>query len=616
MELYILDNKNLNVLSVCRPCDYNLNLDEETNGKTELVLPFLNSAKKGYYIVLNGLYKQFIFVIDDVITAKDEKCVTVVALDISNIFDRKVILKNKETMKTSGIENYIADEMNKNFINSDDSVLNLNYVDVYVHSNTKASVMINDENGLYNFHTYLINCRQYKNVYTEFEFEGIANRRLRIDIGYKLENAMLIDATLAEVTGYNKIYDVDPVVKVEAYIREDESTYNLYLRTDRTTTTDKNDKNRLDGRIEVISCDTLENAKEEALNVIKANTYKHLVEFNISKKSKLIDVTKLYIGRVIKIKTEDSIYDSYISAITLTDENFVSYKTGNLRIDFTDRQRQQKREGTVGTKLDISGGNITNTLKIRGKTVATEEDTNKKVTKTGDTMSGDLSLPNSKIKFSNNGGVEWKENGYGDGFRIIPDFNGTDDSNKLKIQGSTGKAGDNLNFNDIASISAKNGNVDFKGSVSAAAGFKGTWNGYTADFATANTADTWIPVLKGTTIQHRLLMTKFATYEQDTGLKWVDGKTIYIKTVKITSLNSSNPQYQHGISNFGELIDIRGTGYWSGQGWQPIQRVVTDNIGPYGLGLGDVNSTKFMLQVGTSYTGFQKAYITLKYTKK
>jgi hypothetical protein len=613
MELYILDNKNLNVLSVCRPCDYNLNLDEETNGKTELVLPSLNSAKKGYYIVLNGLYKQFIFVIDDVITAKDEKCVTVVALDISNIFDRKVILKNKDDMQNTGIENYIADEMDRSFINSDDSVLNLNYVDVYIHSNTKANVTINEENGLYNFHTFLINCRQYKNIYTEF---SIVNKRLKIDISYKLESTMLVDATLAEVTGYNKIYDVDPVAKVEAYIREDESTYNLYLRTDRTTTTDKNDKNRLDGRIEVISCDTLENAKEEALNVIKSNTYKHLVEFNISKKSKLIDVTKLYIGRVIKIKTEDSIYDSYISAITLTDENFVSYKTGNLRIDFTDRQRQQKREGTVGTKLDISGGNITNTLKIRGKTVATEEDTNKKVTKTGDTMSGDLSLPNSKIKFSNNGGVEWKENGYGDGFRIIPDFNGTDDSNKLKIQGSTGKAGDNLNFNDIASISAKNGNVNFKGSVSAAAGFKGTWNGYTADFATANTADTWILVLKGTTIQHRLLMTKFATYEQDTGLKWVDGKTIYIKTVKITSLNSSNPQYQHGISNFGELIDIQGTGYWSGQGWQPIQRVVTDNIGPYGLGLGDVNSTKFMLQVGTSYTGFQKAYITLKYTKK
>lgn len=97
--------------------------------------------------------------------------------------------------------------------------------------------------------------------------------------------------------------------------------------------------------------------------------------------------------------------------------------------------------------------------------------------------------------------------------------------------------------------------------------------------------------------------------------EYLDNKQIYQKTIKITSLNS-NRTYTHGISNFGELIDIRGTGYWSGQGWQPIQRVVTDGIAPYGLGLGDIDATKFMLQVGSSYSGFQKAYITLKYTKK
>ena len=63
--------------------------------------------------------------------------------------------------------------------------------------------------------------------------------------------------------------------------------------------------------------------------------------------------------------------------------------------------------------------------------------------------------------------------------------------------------------------------------------------------------------------------------------EYLDNKQIYQKTIKITSLNTGTSQQQHGISNFGELIDIRGTGYWSGQGWQPIQRVVTDNIGPY-----------------------------------
>lgn len=371
MEIYILDNKNLNILSVCRPCKYNLNLDEETNGKSEIVLPSLKCAKKGFYLVFNGLYKQFLFVIDDVITSKEEKAVTVSLLDISNIFDRKIILRDKENMQTNGIENYIANEMDRNFINSNDSILNLNYVDVYVHSTTRANVTINDEDNLYNFHTYLINCRQYKNIYTEFKFEGIANRRLKIDIENKSESTMLIDTTLAEVTGYNKVYEVDPVTKVEAYVRENGSVYNLYLRTDRTTTTNKNDVNRLEGRIETISCDTLENAQEEALNVIRANTYKHLVEFNIAKSSKLIDVKNLHIGRPIKIKTQDSIYDSYISAIILSDENFVQYKTGNLRIDFTDKQKLQKRSGVAGTKLDVSGGNITGTLKVQGKEVVT-----------------------------------------------------------------------------------------------------------------------------------------------------------------------------------------------------------------------------------------------------
>jgi hypothetical protein len=370
LELYVVDNKTLDIMSVCNVCDYNLNLDEETNGISEFVLPNLNNIKKGCYLVLNGLYKQFLFVVDeDIAINKNETCVTVPALDISNIFDRKVILKDKEKMQETGIEDFIADTILENFVNTDDTILNLDYIDVYIHSHTKGSVAIDEDNGLYNFHTFLINCRQYKDVYTDF---SIVNKRLKIDIGYKLEETMLIDATLPEVTNYNKIYEVDPVTKVEAYIRADSSTYCLYLTADRTTTTNKDDPNRIFGRIETISCDTLENAKEEALNTIKANTYKHLVEFSIAKTSKLIDVSKLYLGRRIKIKTEDSIYDSYISAITITDENFISFKTGNLRIDFTDKQRQQKRDGTVGNKIDKTGGTITGDLTVTGKIFSTD----------------------------------------------------------------------------------------------------------------------------------------------------------------------------------------------------------------------------------------------------
>lgn len=818
MELYILSKKDLSILSICKLADYQINLDEETNAKSTFTLMKTNGLKKENYMVLNGLYRQFIFVIDNVQTEKGSNVVTVTALDISNIFDRKVIEKNIDTMKSKSIEEFLANTISENFVNSDDTALNVNYIEIYWHTNTQGNVATNAENGLYNFHTFLINCRQYKNIYTDFKLENLGNPQtvegkrinveaknrkivdimlegesqqatrsgknlfdkdnaniintylvgsgngvlpsdggvknnciyipcktnttytiqkmigkrfgvaytynlpaqgvtaynktvdntatnitittdssanylvvylrngnvngeitlqqaldslqieqgttateyepygvmpspdypseieniegniefkvegknlvkqinwkqlpsittgatvttvngygtdfieidntknyvfsysgtagskyvayygesknflgystnlqidnyekwnttkyvklridcpenavtniqleegttatdyephksqvatfplgegqklmegsyladdgihhkrkqvvldgsesswrengvtkglfqvtlsnvyvnnntinamsnllvgntgtnivqansyvdnsvatfsnnrlffrintyannlnglkswlssnsltveyelaeeeivayteeqkeawnkiknltlfegvnhissdanmvlkyyplepvglkfvLRIDIENKQETTKLIDTTLPEVTDYNKVYEEDVTAKVTAYIRENNTEYNLYLKTDRTTTTNKNDPDRASGKIEVISVDTVENAQEKALNVMKGNNYKHLVEFKIAKTSKLMDITELHIGRPIRIKTDDDIYDSYISAITLSDENFVYFKSGSLRITLLDKLKK------------------------------------------------------------------------------------------------------------------------------------------------------------------------------------------------------------------------------------------------------------------------------------
>lgn len=361
MELYILSRQDLRILSICKLSDYEINLDEETNAKSTFQLLKTEGLKKDNFIVLNGLYKQFLFIIDEVQTEKGSNVSTVTALDISNIFDRKVIEKDTETMTEDSIEEFIANTMSENFVNSDDTYLNVGYIDIYWHTNTQGIVATNAENGLYNFHTFLINCRQYKNIYTDFQF---VDGRLRIDISYKEEDTELIDTTLPEVTDYNKTYENDVTAKVTVLIREDNSEYNLYLKTDRTTTTNKNDPDRASGKIEVISVDTAESAAEEALNVMKGNTYKHLVEFKIAKTSKLMDITKLHVGRPIRIKTEDDIYDSYISAITLTDENFVYFKSGSLRTTLLDKLKAGNE--TTGNKLDVSGGVINGNVKING----------------------------------------------------------------------------------------------------------------------------------------------------------------------------------------------------------------------------------------------------------
>lgn len=361
MELYILSKQDLSILSICKLADYQINLDEETNAKSTFTLMKTDGLKKDNFMVLNGLYRQFLFIIDEVNTEKGSDAVTVTALDISNIFDRKVIEKNTDTMTSNSIEEFIANMMSENFVNSDDTALNVGYIDIYWHTNTQGTVSTNAENGLYNFHTFLINCRQYKNIYTDFKFE---NGRLRIDIENKQETTELIDTTLPEVVDYNKIYEEDITAKVTVLIREDNSTYNLYLKTDRTTTTNKDDPDRANGKIEVISVDTADKAPEEALNVMKGNNYKHLVEFKIAKTSKLMDITKLTIGRPIRIKTEDDIYDSYISAITLSDENFVYFKSGSVRITLLDKLKSTSNN--VGNKLDLTGGTITGKLSIEG----------------------------------------------------------------------------------------------------------------------------------------------------------------------------------------------------------------------------------------------------------
>lgn len=90
-----------------------------------------------------------------------------------------------------------------------------------------------------------------------------------------------------------------------------------------------------------------------------------------------------------------------------------------------------------------------------------------KVNKSGDTMTGNLNMGNNAIKFGNSGNIEWKENGYGDKFRIIPDFNGPGSNNKLIIQSTIGDAGtDPTNWKDLVYIHADTGSIDLIGDIS------------------------------------------------------------------------------------------------------------------------------------------------------
>lgn len=86
---------------------------------------------------------------------------------------------------------------------------------------------------------------------------------------------------------------------------------------------------------------------------------------------------------------------------------------------------------------------------------------NKKVNKSGDEMTGQLNMQNNSLRFGTTGNIFWKEDGFGDKFRIIPDFGGSGSSNTINIQSTTGGAGtDPLTWQTLVSIHADTGELD------------------------------------------------------------------------------------------------------------------------------------------------------------
>jgi hypothetical protein len=84
-----------------------------------------------------------------------------------------------------------------------------------------------------------------------------------------------------------------------------------------------------------------------------------------------------------------------------------------------------------------------------------------KVNKSGDTMTGGLLMQGNPIGFGTDGNIYFKEDGFGDKFRILPDFSGGGRDNVLKIQSTTGGAGeDPQNWIDLVTIHADTGEID------------------------------------------------------------------------------------------------------------------------------------------------------------
>lgn len=339
--VYFLDKKDLEIKDVIEYGSYEFNIDEETNATTTFNISRKNDVKNGDIVVLKRKNEiEYLGIVQNAQNENGEAKQEIVLKYITNIFDKKVILAKENLISEKGIEDFIYQTIIDNFTNSEDTLLNINWLEVEVLTHTKLKKSVDNENGIYNFHTFITNCTQHYNIVYNFIF---TDGKVKLKIYKQNQENILIDSRIEDISNYTEVFETDVLAKVT--IKTSTSIKKWFLKSDRTITDNINDLDRATGKEDIIYTENDDDAYQSALDAFKGNSYNHYISFSLNKESQLFDVSKIKIGTPLSVRTDNNvILDTYVSAITDNGSKFINITCGNMRIDFIDKISQERRK--------------------------------------------------------------------------------------------------------------------------------------------------------------------------------------------------------------------------------------------------------------------------------
>lgn len=332
--MWIFDSVDFHIKDIVELSDYEISIDEETNSNTIVNILKRTNAKADDIVIIKNDEDIFWGVIKEIKNEDGKMLYKYMLKYITNIFDQKVVLRNEEVIKNTGVEDFIAKTITENFINNQDTFINKKYLEIIAKTHTPIQISVdNVEDGIYNLLTWMTNCTQRYNIMYDFSIE---NKKLVLTIENKETKKELIDTTAQAISNYTEVFETSIISKVTVLTKA-EGEYNLYLLNDRTTTTDMNNENRAVGKVETVYTEKMEDAPQKALDTMKANRYNHNITFKMKK--------YLKVGTPVAIKTANSvILDTYISALKITQSELIEYTCGNIRVKFIDKLLKERKE--------------------------------------------------------------------------------------------------------------------------------------------------------------------------------------------------------------------------------------------------------------------------------
>lgn len=309
--------------------------DEETNVASNVIAMKGSGAESGDIVAIkrNG---EVIYwgIIDEVQNENGENKFTYKLKYITNMFDQNVYLNevNPNLIKSTGLEDYIGGQISANFVTNTDTFVNKSYLKVNILSHTTKNIGVsNVENDIFNLHTWMTNCTQLYDINYTFYIDE--NGKFNIDIENVSQTKQLIDTEFQNISDYSEVFETQVTAKV--IVRTSTNPYTLYLKTDRTTTTNASDVNRAAGKVKMVYTEDYSDAPQTALDEFKSNSYEHNITFKLDR--------YIPVNTPIAIKTKNqAIFNSYISKVTIGSGKFYEYECGNIRINFIDKLLKEK----------------------------------------------------------------------------------------------------------------------------------------------------------------------------------------------------------------------------------------------------------------------------------
>lgn len=346
MIAYFISSDDLLVKDVLTFDKYQFKNDIDFADKSTIeVIRKPNVENDDFVLCKNGNEITFVGICGD-ISCDENEIYTVTLKQKENLFDRSIFVGDEALISSTGIEDFIASEIEENWVNSDDPQMDRDYFEISCLTHTKISAKANVfggvESGIYNLKTFIGNAKEHYRVFVDFVITSTVQINIRVDSA----PVAPIDVTISEVANYDEVYSVDVLSKLMVRWKntqtesEDDVTY--YLKTDRSITTEKTDQNRAKGIAKAIYIEAESYAEmyEKVVDTFSSNSYQHKISFSLKKSSKAYPASDYYVGRIAKIKTVTGVQQSIVTASSGSDESgFVDLVFGKLKVTLTEKLR-------------------------------------------------------------------------------------------------------------------------------------------------------------------------------------------------------------------------------------------------------------------------------------